>query len=105
MLKTYQNVTTTINMDISRKTVTKESRKKNQAPIRTKEKHETQLLKNEQPRRKGFLQEDKVKRGSCKQCHRKNNSRQAIYHERLKKKYYSKTFIAYSGAMPYMVTT
>ena len=42
------------------------------------------LLKNGQPQRKGFLQEDKSQNGSCKQYHIKNNSRQTIYHERFK---------------------
>ena len=46
-------------MDISRKTVTKESRKKNQAPIRTKEKHETQLLKMNNHEEKDFYRKIK----------------------------------------------
>ena len=37
VLKTHQNFTTVKKLDMSRKTVTKESRKKNQGPTTTKE--------------------------------------------------------------------
>ena len=62
----YQNFTTVKNSDISRKTVTRESRQKNQVPTRMRETIKKLVIAKWTTTKKGLLQEENSKKEATK---------------------------------------